>query len=160
MSKYNDIILSAAKEFNIDPKLINAFISVESGWNPNAIRNEPQINDTSYGLMQVLLGTGRRVSGNSSLTPEQLAFPTTNILIGTRYIRELVNRYNGVLDDVIAAYNAGSAIKSSSDPTKYINQSYVNKVKSAYSGVGVGLAMTMTIGVIGLAFIYSRTSRQ
>lgn len=157
MGNYNDIVLSAAKQYNIDPDLINAFISVESGGDPNAYRAEPQINDASYGLMQVLLTTARRISGNPSLTPQQLIDPTTNILIGSQFIRELINRYNGILDDVIASYNAGSAIKSSSDSSKYINQSYVDKVKFYYKiapvGIPIGIAL---IGLGGLIFILNR----
>lgn len=145
---YDDIINSAAKEYRVDPKLIRAFISVESNWNPSASRHEPQINDTSWGLMQVLLTTGRRISGNPSLTSKQLIQPTVNILIGTKFLRELINRYKGNLEEVIAAYNAGSAIRSKLNPSKFINQSYVDKVMRAYKGPQLANLAFPTIGIV------------
>lgn len=145
---YNEIIESAAKEYRVDPRLIRAIITVESNWNPFAFRHEPQISDTSWGLMQVLLSTGRRISGNSSLTSKQLAQPTVNILIGTKYLRELFTRYKGNLTDVIAAYNAGSAIRSHLDVTKYVNQNYVDKVLRVYQGTQFGLVTFPLVGVL------------
>jgi len=153
---YEDIIESAAKEYSIDPKLIRAFITVESSWNPTASRPEPRINDASWGLMQVLLATGRRVSNNPNLTSEQLVQPTANILIGTKFIRELWDRYKGNLTDVIAAYNAGSAFRSKSDPTKYTNQQYVDKVMRVYKGPSTAEMGFSTLGVLvlmGLALL-------
>lgn len=123
---YDDIIKVASETYKIDPDLIRAIISVESGWNPKAYRAEPQIKDASYGLMQVLHGTGKTVSNNPSLTTAQLYQPTVNILIGTKYLKQLSDRYNYYLDDVIAGYNAGSAIKKLGF---YINQGYITKVK-------------------------------
>lgn len=124
---YDDIIKEASTKYKIDSDLIRAIISVESSWNPKAYRYEPHIKDASYGLMQVLLKTGKSVASNPALTSAQLVQPTVNILIGTKYLKQLSDRYNYYLDDVIAAYNAGSAIKKLGF---YINQSYVNKVKT------------------------------
>lgn len=131
---YDDIIESAAKQYSVDPNLIRAIIAVESSWNPNATRYEPTLRDSSYGLMQVLLSTARRVSGNSGLTAQQLLDPTVNILVGTAYLRELMGRYPTNLDDVIAAYNAGTPTRSIIPGRTYTNQDYVNKVRSYYGG--------------------------
>lgn len=156
---YDAIIESASKQYKIEPKLIRAIISVESNWNQNAVRHEPQINDTSWGLMQVLLSTARRVSGNSNLTSGQLVQPTVNILIGTKYLRELTDRYQGRLTDVIAAYNAGSAFRAKSDPTKYTNQGYVDKVLSAYKGPELA-ALALPIGAVFLVGLIALGGRR
>ena len=145
---YEDIIQSASKEYRIDSNLIKAFIKTESNWDPKASRYEPKIKDTSYGLMQVLLKTGRWVSKNRKLTAKQLTQPTVNILIGTRYLRQLSDKYPK-LKDVIASYNAGKPYKTRTG--KYVNQKYVDKVvkyyyfygKSwfVYAGLGIGAAI-------------------
>lgn len=127
---YDDIIQSAAKQFYLDPDLIRAFIKTESNWKPDATRYEAKLNDTSYGLMQILLGTAKWVGDNASITAEQLANPTVNILLGAKYLRYLVDKYNGKLEDVIASYNAGKPYMASTG--KYTNQSYVDKVLGYY----------------------------
>ena len=146
---YDEIIQSAAKQYQIDPDLIRAIISVESNWDPNAYRAEPRISDASYGLMQLLLSTARSVSGNPSLTTNQLIDPTLNISLGSQYLRTLHNRH-GSLTDAIASYNAGSPIKSGD---RYVNQGYVDKVKLAYTYYQykyMGIAGAILIG--GIAF--------
>lgn len=153
---YEDIIGTASKQYRVDPNLIKAVIHVESGWDPKATRAEPQINDKSYGLMQVLLNTGRSVSGNDSLTASQLIQPSVNILIGTKYLGELRSKYKK-LDDAIASYNAGSPIKKAG---KYINQSYVNSVKrwlNFYKYGGSTLITTIPIiTILGMSYFMIR----
>ena len=151
---YDEIIQSAAKQYQIDPDLIRAIISVESNWDPNAYRAEPRISDASYGLMQLLLSTARSVSGNPSLTTNQLIDPTLNISLGSQYLRTLHNRH-GNLTDAIASYNAGSPIKSSDG--QYVNQKYVDKVKLAYMYYQykyMGLAGLVLVG--GIAFYLTK----
>lgn len=157
---YEEIIESAAKEYKIDPKLIRAIITVESSWNANAKRYEANVKDYSYGLMQVRLATARWVSGNPKLTPAQLIQPTVNILIGTKYLRELANKYPR-LDDVIASYNAGSPIRSKLTG-KYINQGYVDKVKRALYGVQItGFpTLALLVGFVAVAGTYGRQNQR
>lgn len=151
---YDDIINAAAKQYRVDSNLIKAIIRVESNWDPNAIRHEPQINDTSYGLMQILLNTGKMVSGNPSLTVAQLKDPTTNILLGTKYLRSHLDRYP--FDAAIAAYNAGKPYYSKLIPGTFTNQGYVNKVKNAlvyYQRPWIGLVGLVGLGVFGLVML-------
>ncbi len=124
------IATNVAQKYGVDPALVFAHIQVESSWNPQAYRSEPQINDASWGLMQLLLKTARSISGNSSLTASELLNPETNIDLGTRYIAQQMKRYNNNVDDAIAAYNAGSARRKSDGI--YINQDYVDKVNKWY----------------------------
>lgn len=122
---YEDIIESASKSYQIPPEVIKGVIKVESNWDPNAKRYESHINDTSLGLMQILVKTARAVAGNPSLTSAQIIQPTLNIMLGTKYLREQLNRY-GKLEDTLAAYNAGSVKKTSTG--EYINKVYVDRV--------------------------------
>ena len=155
--RYEAIIESAAKEQRVDPALIRAIITVESNWNPRAFNPEPTIKDSAYGLMQILLGTAQSVSGNAKLTKEQLYDPTVNVMIGTKYLRQLMNRYPTSVKDVIASYNAGRVVLSISPLKRYVNQGYVDKVMSVYgtpmmSYVGPILALTL----VGAVFVTSR----
>jgi|SRR5579863_1644423 len=151
---YDDLINQAAAQYGIDPDFVKAIISVESNWNPNAVRPEPQINDASYGLMQVLLTTARRVSGNSTLTAQQLLTPAVNITVGTAYIRELQDKYGGYPEDIASAYNAGKpAHNILLGPLVYSNQGYVTRVMAAYSWEKKGsIAIVVFVAAAGLAF--------
>lgn len=158
---YDDIILSTAKQFNLDPDLIRAFIRTESNWNPNATRYEAKLNDTSYGLMQILLGTAKWVGDNAAITAEQLANPTVNVLLGGKYLRYLVDKYQGRLSDVIASYNAGRPYKTASG--KYTNQSYVDKVMAYYSIYKWGWITGGVVALVGASIFllfYLRKSRR
>jgi len=151
---YDDIIESAAKQYHLDPNLIRAFIKTESNWKPNAERAEPQIKDKSYGLMQVLLGTGRMVANNSSLTAAQLKQPTVNILVGSKYLKQQLDKYP--FDDAISAYNAGRPLYSILPGIRYVNQAYVTKVKLNYAYYQKGwiaAVSLLTIGVVGFVMI-------
>ena len=124
---YEDIIDSASKSYQIPVEVIKAVIRVESNWDPNAKRYEAHINDTSWGLMQLLTNTARYVAGNPALTSSQILQPTLNIMLGTKYLRDQLNKY-GTMDAALAAYNAGSPKPTSGGV--YVNQSYVDKVNT------------------------------
>lgn len=106
--QYLDIIRSIKKRYgfeHIPDALTLATIETESSFRSDAVRQEPQINDASYGLMQILYGTAKQVGYTG--TPEGLLDPETNIHYGTAYQAWLYKRYNGDLDAVIHAYNEG-----------------------------------------------------
>lgn len=129
-SSIDPYILNAAQRHNVEPAIIHAIIKVESNWDTTASRYESHLNDSSLGLMQVLLKTAREQLKNPGLTTTQLFDPQTNIEAGTRYIAYQLRRYNGNIKDAFAAYNAGSKRLTSSGA--YINQSYVDKAYNAY----------------------------
>lgn len=107
--------------------LTRAIIARESAWNPGALRWEPQLNDGSYGLMQVLHATAKMYQ--PEVTPGELFIPAVNIGIGVRHLQMLLGRYS--LNDAIAAYNAGSPRRGADG--LYINQGYVNDVLTYYT---------------------------
>lgn len=145
------MVNSIASQFGMDPDLIKGIIKQESNWDVNASRYEAHINDSSWGLMQVLLKTGKWVLGNDQLTIPQLISPETNITIGTKYIASLLKQY-GNIRDALAAYNAGSPKKTKDG--KYINQSYVDNVYRNYMMYKtIGTAITPQEASIGIGFV-------
>ena len=91
---------------NLDPYLVASLIRQESEFNPGAISNA-----NALGLMQVLPGTGKKLAKEVKLrrfTSDQLLLPNTNIQLGTRYFKHLLEEFNGTPEYALAAYNAGS----------------------------------------------------
>ncbi len=94
--RYEEDILAAASENNVDPALIHAVISAESGYNPFA-----RSRQGAAGLMQLMPETARRFGARNRLDPGQ------NIRAGVRYLRMLMDLFDNDLELVLAAYNAG-----------------------------------------------------
>lgn len=88
--------------------LLKGLIARESGWNPGAFRYEAAVNDASYGLMQILLGTAKSSLNNPNLTPSDLFVPDINIAAGSAYLRYQIGRYGGDYRKAVSAYNCGS----------------------------------------------------
>jgi hypothetical protein len=95
-SKYNDIIMEAAKRFDVDAALVSAVIKAESDYNPRTVSNKG-----ARGLMQLMPATAERFGVTNSFDPAQ------NIHAGTRYLRWLLKTFDGNADLAVAAYNAG-----------------------------------------------------
>lgn len=95
-NRYQKDIESAARRHNVDPALIHAVISAESGYNPFA--RSPA---GAAGLMQLMPETARRFGARNRLDPAE------NIQAGTRYLRMLMDLFDNDLELVLAAYNAG-----------------------------------------------------
>lgn len=93
---YATLIASSAKAHGVAPELVASVIAVESNFNPNAVSWR-----SACGLMQLLPQTARRLGVKNIFDPEQ------NIEGGTKYLKQLLQRYNGDLTLTLAAYNAG-----------------------------------------------------
>lgn len=90
---------------NLDPYLVASLIRQESEFNPTAISRA-----NAYGLMQLLPSVGRamaRQEGMSHFQTFQLLDPVTNIRLGTRYLRQTLDKFGGEPIYALAAYNAG-----------------------------------------------------
>jgi len=126
---YKDIIFDAARQYELDPLVIAAVISIESSGNANAKTWEPKANPPQYsrGLMQILYTTAQWLDYNGA--PEGLFDPLTNISLGSKYLAYQYGRYGNALD-MVAAYNAGSVFRMASG---YTNQSYVDNFLTAYN---------------------------
>lgn len=97
-SDYMALIEETAYRESVPPYLVAAIMSVESNFDARAVSNKG-----ARGLMQVMPGTARRFGFNA----ERLHDPVHNIAAGATYLRWLLERYDGDLDRVLAAYNAG-----------------------------------------------------
>jgi len=98
-------IRAEAAKYNLDPYLIASLIRQESEFNPNAVSYAD-----AWGLMQLLPSVGRamaREEGMTNFRTFQLLDPETNIRLGTRYLRHMIDRFGGVQEYALAAYNAG-----------------------------------------------------
>ena len=95
-ARYAKPIQDAAKATRLEPALIHAVISAESGYNPLA-----RSRKGAAGLMQLMPETAKRYGVKNRLDPAQ------NISGGARYLRDLMQMFNNDLQLVAAAYNAG-----------------------------------------------------
>jgi hypothetical protein len=94
--KLNEVINSVGDLHHIDPDLINSVIHAESGFNPRAVSPKG-----AQGLMQLMPQTASHLGVANAFDPR------ANVEGGTRYLRELLERYNFDLIKALAAYNAG-----------------------------------------------------
>lgn len=95
-SKYDSVIVDAAKKFDVDAALISAVIKAESDFNPREYSNKG-----AQGLMQLMPGTAVRFGVTNAWDP------AANIYGGVRYLRWLLETFDGNADYAVAAYNAG-----------------------------------------------------
>jgi len=95
-ARYAKPIREAARATRLEPALIHAVISAESGYNPFA--RSPK---GAAGLMQLMPETARRYGVTNRLDPTQ------NISGGARYLRDLIRMFNNDIQLAVAAYNAG-----------------------------------------------------
>jgi soluble lytic murein transglycosylase-like protein len=121
--RLDSIVREAAERNKLDPALVKAVINTESGWNPHAISRKGAV-----GLMQLIPSTAQRYGVGNSMDPAQ------NVEGGSRYLRSLLDRYDGDLTKSLAAYNAGErAVDLSNGVPAYAEtQKYVQKVTDAY----------------------------
>jgi soluble lytic murein transglycosylase-like protein len=117
------IIEKASRRYGVDVSLIRAVIKAESNFNPNAVSHAG-----ARGLMQLMPATARSLGVNDSFDPEQ------NVMAGTRFLGDLLNRYNGDLDSALAAYNWGPGnVDKRPDRLPRETREYLVNVKRLYS---------------------------
>lgn len=92
----DEVVSSASGRYRLDPDLVNSVIKAESGFNAHAVSPKG-----AQGLMQLMPGTA------STLGVPNAFDPKANVEGGTKYLRELLERYNFDLVKALAAYNAG-----------------------------------------------------
>lgn len=107
-------ILENSARYDVPAWVVRATIGKESSFDPRAYRAEPQIQDASRGLMQVLLSTARGLGflgdpGNDDSRTGGLYSPEVSIHLGTKLLGQLRQRYPAEpWDRIYGAYNAGS----------------------------------------------------
>jgi soluble lytic murein transglycosylase len=101
---WSDIKESAAAN-GLDPYMVASLIRQESEFNPGAVSNK-----SAYGLMQLLPSVGKSMAkeeGIHHFDTNQLLDPSTNIRLGTLYLKQTLNKFGGHPQYAFAAYNAG-----------------------------------------------------
>jgi soluble lytic murein transglycosylase len=99
------MVVRAARERGLDPGLVAALIRQESAFDADIVSSAGAV-----GLMQVMPPTGRELArriGPSDFSTESLEVPEINLHLGTRFLRDMWDRYDGRLTLVLSAYNAG-----------------------------------------------------
>jgi soluble lytic murein transglycosylase-like protein len=116
-------IAEAAKYYELDQKLIQAVIQVESNNNPLAVSRKG-----AQGLMQLMPGTAKDLQVGDPFNPRE------NINGGSRYLRFLLDLFNNNLDLALAAYNAGpERVNQHRGIPPYLEtRNYVQKVMQRY----------------------------
>lgn len=142
--EYQELIERYAAEYNLDPYFVAAVIHTESGFDPEAVSGAGAI-----GLMQIMPETGEWIAGKlgkENFSIEELKTPETNIEMGSWYLQFLMERFEGNLPVIMAAYNAGhNRVREWLDDVQYSSDgknldsipynetdNYVKKVTNAY----------------------------
>jgi transglycosylase-like protein with SLT domain len=120
----------------IDPGLVHAVIKTESNFNRFAVSDKGAL-----GLMQLIPSTGRRYGVQDFFDPQQ------NVDGGVRYLKFLLQKFNGDLDLSLAAYNAGENLVERLGRVPPISETrdYVRKVRAIYNNRSVPAAPANTM---------------
>ena len=114
-----EVVASASGRYRLDPDLVNSVIKAESGFNVRAVSPKG-----AQGLMQLMPGTAATLGVPNAFDPQ------ANVEGGTKYLRELLERYNFDLVKALAAYNAGPqrVEQYKGVPPYYETRAYVARV--------------------------------
>jgi soluble lytic murein transglycosylase-like protein len=121
ISQYDELIKKASGRYNVEPALVKAIIKAESNFNHRAVSPKG-----AKGLMQLMPATASSLQVRDSFHPEN------NIEGGVKYVRYLLNFFNGNLPLALAAYNAGenAVLRYGGIPPYRETQTYVRRVLS------------------------------
>jgi len=121
---FENIIKTASRRYGVEEGLIKAVIKMESNFNPTAVSRVG-----ARGLMQLMPDTAAGLGVRNSFDPEQ------NIMAGTRFLRDMLDRYGGDLDSALAAYNwgPGNVDRSRGAFLPRETREYLVKVKKYYA---------------------------
>lgn len=115
-----DIAERAAERYGVSPALVKAVIKAESNFNPTVVSHAG-----AQGLMQLMPGTARDLGVSDPFDAEQ------NVMGGTRYLKQLLSKYDGDLDKTLAAYNwgMGNVDRKGIDVLPEETRNYLSRVK-------------------------------
>ncbi len=122
---YSTYVQQAAAKYEIEPELIHAVIKTESNGNHRAVSRKG-----AMGLMQLMPSTAYDMNVVNPFNPEE------NIEGGTKYLKQLLEKFNGDLTLALAAYNAGpkTVEKYRNVPPISETKQYVKKIISLFKG--------------------------
>src|ERR1700735_3107455 len=112
-------VKDASGTYRLDPDLVTSVIRAESGFNVRAVSPKG-----AQGLMQLMPQTATQLGVKNAFDPQ------ANVEAGTRYLRELLERYNFDLIQALAAYNAGlqRVEQYNGVPPYYETKAYVARI--------------------------------
>jgi len=115
----NTVVSEASGRYRLDPDLVNSVIKAESAFNAHAVSPKG-----AQGLMQLMPGTASQLGVPNAFDPQ------ANVEGGTKYLRELLERYNFDIVKALAAYNAGpqKVERFGGVPPYYETRAYVARV--------------------------------
>lgn len=115
----NVVVNGAGERHQIDPDFINSVIRAESGFHQNAVSRKG-----AQGLMQLMPGTASQMGVANPFDPN------ANVEAGTKYLRELLEKYNFDVPKALAAYNAGPkrVDQYRGVPPYYETQAYIARI--------------------------------
>lgn len=124
-TSYDALIAQTARQNGVEPELVKAVIAVESRFKPGAVSGVG-----ARGLMQVMPDTGDFVG-----VPNSGASVERNVLAGVRYMKYLLNRFNGDVVNMAAGYNAGDGrvIRNGGVPQIQETYDYVRRILAHYA---------------------------
>ncbi|HEY3054453.1 MAG TPA: lytic transglycosylase domain-containing protein [Thermoanaerobaculia bacterium] len=119
----SSLITEASRTHGVDPRLVAAICRRESAFNPNAVSRVG-----AGGIMQLMPATARYLGVSDVFDARQ------NVFAGTRYLRTLLDAFNGDMDLAVAAYNAGPGAvrKYNGIPPYAETRAYVVAVRANY----------------------------
>jgi soluble lytic murein transglycosylase-like protein len=120
---FEPVIEQAAADYGVDPKLIRAVITTESGGDPRAVSRAG-----AQGLMQLMPSTAAELGVKDPFDPVQ------NIMAGSCYLSKLIDRYQGNVQLALAAYNWGMGnLERSPGALPRETREYIARVESTYN---------------------------
>ena len=123
-SRILSAVQNSCKKYNVDPKLVISMMYAESNFKPDATSH-----CGAAGLMQLMPGTAKQYGASDPYNIEQ------NIDAAVKFIKYLKGRYNGNMDLMVAAYNAGPGRVKNSVPNISETKNYVAKVRRTYNSL-------------------------
>jgi soluble lytic murein transglycosylase-like protein len=132
--RLEELIQTTAARHHVDPALVRAVMETESGGNPTAVSRKGAL-----GLMQLMPNTAIQLGVKNVFSPDD------NLEAGVRYLRSMLEHYNGDLDKSLAAYNAGmGAVDRAGGVPRYREtRDYVRKVTNNYFSSDAGKVGTL-----------------
>jgi len=137
VAAWSDFIHEHADRHGVDPRLVQAIVQVESGYNHRA-----RSRAGAVGLMQLMPDTARTLQVGNRYDAEE------NIKGGVAYLRQMIDLFPGRLELAIAAYNAGpNAVQRHGGIPPYAEtRDYVDRVLTLYRGSGSSLNLAFSSG--------------